>query len=329
LPNATSIGASAFRESSSLTSVSLPNATSIGDNAFDNCTSLASVLLPNATSIGVKAFQNCISLTSIFLPDATIIGASAFFGCSELVSADLPKITTLVGSVFDRCIKLSSISLPIITSIAESTFQNIGIAMTIYTLSTNQYFISNGTNRFYSGSVLRYFTIITNFYIPEKTCANGPFQIIDPSSNSTAGFTYTSSNPKVANVQNNIISIIGVGKTIITARQAATIPYTDAYVTTVLIVTQEIPIYKKWVGGNRDASQTAERRRVCAIDLGSMKNTCGASTNTVNDALRRVRGGGSVAPPKKAASPSINPTPHFAPAVNKTLYGFKNPYLYH
>lgn len=91
---------------------------------------------------------------------------------------------------------------------------------------------------------------------------------------------------------------------------------------------------KKWVGGNRDASQTTTNRRVEAIGLGSMTTApnsfvSNSSKNTVNDALRRVRGGGAVAPPKKAASPSINPTPHFAPANNKTVYGVKNPYLYH
>jgi hypothetical protein len=93
---------------------------------------------------------------------------------------------------------------------------------------------------------------------------------------------------------------------------------------------------KKWIGGNRDASQTVEKRRIGAIGLGSMNavNTpnsyvSNSSKNTVNDALRRVRGGGAVAPPKKASSPSIHMTPHFTPAVNKNVYGLKNPYLYH
>jgi len=92
--------------------------------------------------------------------------------------------------------------------------------------------------------------------------------------------------------------------------------------------------HKKWIGGNRDASQTTTNRRVGAIGLGSMTSAqnsfvSNSSKNVVNDALRRVRGGGAVAPPKKAASPSIHPTPHFPPATNKTIYGVKNPYLYH
>jgi hypothetical protein len=93
---------------------------------------------------------------------------------------------------------------------------------------------------------------------------------------------------------------------------------------------------KKWIGGNRDASQTAINRRVTAIGLGSLNAAnkpnsfvSNSSKNTVNDALRRVRGGGAVAPAKKAASPSMHMTPHFPPRVNKTVYGVKNPYLYH
>ena len=91
---------------------------------------------------------------------------------------------------------------------------------------------------------------------------------------------------------------------------------------------------KKWIGGNRDASQTTANRRVGAIGLGSMTSApnsfvSNSSKNTINDALRRARGGGAVAPPKKAASPSIHMTPHFPPATNKTMFGVKNPYLYH
>ena len=45
----------------------MPNATSIGESAFVGCTALTSINLPNATSIGNDAFGYCGSLSTIIL----------------------------------------------------------------------------------------------------------------------------------------------------------------------------------------------------------------------------------------------------------------------
>jgi hypothetical protein len=66
----TSIGGSAFRNCTSLTSITIPDGvTSIGDSAFLSCSSLTSVTIGNGvTSIRIQAFSNCSSLTrAIFL----------------------------------------------------------------------------------------------------------------------------------------------------------------------------------------------------------------------------------------------------------------------
>lgn len=62
---------------------------------------------------------------------------------------------------------------------------------------------------------------------------------------------------------------------------------------------------KKWIGGNRDASQVVANRRVVSVGVGSL-NASGNSMNfvsntnrnTVDQALTRVRGGGQVVSPK-------------------------------
>lgn len=94
---------------------------------------------------------------------------------------------------------------------------------------------------------------------------------------------------------------------------------------------------KKWMPSTRDASDIARRRRVAALGKGSINvspNMLSFTTyrdiNTTNDALRRVRAGGSVAPAKKNAQ-TINPiVPCYAPAVpTSTIVPNKYPTMYH
>jgi hypothetical protein len=64
-------------------------------------------------------------------------------------------------------------------------------------------------------------------------------------------------------------------------------------------------IQKKWIGGNRDASQIVNNRRVRAA--GASVNLSGSAisfvnnfdVNTIRDARHRTRSGGAIAPAKK------------------------------
>ena len=124
LPNATSIGTSAFSSCSGLTRVSFPNATSIGISAFQNCSSLTEVSFPNATSIGDYAFSYCSSLTSVSFPLATSIGGAAFSPCSGLTSVSFPNATSIGDYAFQNCSSLTSVSIPNATSIGEEAFSS-------------------------------------------------------------------------------------------------------------------------------------------------------------------------------------------------------------
>ncbi len=146
----TSIGESAFRECTSLTSIIIPDSvTSIGKDTFYKCTSLTSIIIPDSvTSIGESAFTNCTSLTSIevseqnfaytsidgvlyskdvtrlicctkgktsfTIPDSvTRIGNYAFWGCTSLTSIIIPNsVTTIGNSAFVGCTSLTSVILP-------------------------------------------------------------------------------------------------------------------------------------------------------------------------------------------------------------------------
>ena len=125
----TSIGESAFRNCTSVTSITMPNSvTSMGESAFRNCTSLTSIKIPNSvTSIGKYAFYGCASLTSITIPDGiTSIGDSVFDNCSSLTSITIPNSVTSIGSgTFSDCTGLTSVTIPnSVTSIGGSAFNN-------------------------------------------------------------------------------------------------------------------------------------------------------------------------------------------------------------
>jgi hypothetical protein len=79
--------------------------------------------------------------------------------------------------------------------------------------------------------------------------------------------------------------------------------------------------HKKWLG-NRDASQVTRNRRVSEIGVGSLNAnqkpfafTSTRDVNIVNDALRRTRGGGAIAPPKKNASKHSVIAPNSFPKI--------------
>lgn len=81
---------------------------------------------------------------------------------------------------------------------------------------------------------------------------------------------------------------------------------------------------KKWIGGSRDASDVAYRRRVAAAGAsmnpsgGAFSFTSKTEKNTVINALNRCRNQGKCAPPKIAASPHHTgvPTPIYKTPVS-------------
>jgi len=155
--NVTSIGKSAFKGCTSLTSVTIPDSvTSIGDHAFYECTSLTSVTIPNGvTSIGDYAFYNCRSLTSVTIPDSvTIIGNNAFSVCSSLTSATIGNSVTSIGSyAFEYCRSLTSVTIPnSVESIGDNAFQNCS-SLTSATIGNNV--TSIGDNAFNGCSKLK------------------------------------------------------------------------------------------------------------------------------------------------------------------------------
>ena len=168
----TSIGGSAFRYCTSLTSVTIPDSvTSIGNCAFASCTSLtgiwvaegnshyandasgvlfnkdkttlvqcpgafAAYTIPNSvTSIGEYAFSHCTSLTSVTIPNSvTSIGEYAFSHCTSLTSVTIPNSVTSIGEhAFSYCTSLTSVTISdSVTSIGEYAFYDCTSLTDVY-----------------------------------------------------------------------------------------------------------------------------------------------------------------------------------------------------
>ena len=111
-----SIGASAFRFSDGLTSVTIPiSVISIESYAFCACTSLSSVTIPNSvTSIEDYAFYKCTGLTEVNIPNSvTSIGNYTFMNCTSLTNIDIPNSVTSIGSMaFALCTSFTEIIIP-------------------------------------------------------------------------------------------------------------------------------------------------------------------------------------------------------------------------
>lgn len=83
---------------------------------------------------------------------------------------------------------------------------------------------------------------LSNFTIPPKVSGDPPFSLVPPTSDSQGTFSYTSSNPSVATVSGNTVTIVGPGSSTITATQAPYESYGSANISTQLIVSSYVPI---------------------------------------------------------------------------------------
>jgi hypothetical protein len=151
------------------------------------------------------------------------------------------------------------------TSNSQGTFTYTSGNTTVATVSGNTVTYGNVGNTlitatqssvapYLSGSVTANLQIIPTlptlgtFSIPTKTYStNGTVTITAPTSNSTGGFSYTSSNTAIATLNANVITMQNIGTVTITATQAATDNYTTTTTTTTFTIIPIIPTINPFV----------------------------------------------------------------------------------
>ena len=127
------IGAGAFNDCRTLTSVAIPNTIeSIQSGAFSNCRGLTSVTIPNSVKfIGSYAFEICESLTSVFIPNSVArIKEGVFRNCGSLSSITVGNGNTVYDSRGDCNAIIETKSNEIIAgcknTVIPATIQSIG-----------------------------------------------------------------------------------------------------------------------------------------------------------------------------------------------------------
>lgn len=133
----TEIGANAFENITSMSSVSFPSSLAkIGNYAFAGCTSLSAVTLPDTlTSLGYYAFKGCSSLTSAVLNRGRkTITIGLFYGCLSLNSVTVPDTVSCISEdAFRGCAALKNLNLPkSIFLVYKNAFLNSGIKTVHY-----------------------------------------------------------------------------------------------------------------------------------------------------------------------------------------------------
>ncbi len=142
----TGIGASAFEELATLTSVIIPSGiTFIGDYAFDQCEHLGSVEISGSvTNIGTGAFEVCYSLTNALIANGSlaIIDDYAFTGTS-MTGITIPDAVTNIGNYAFYQEQLTNVFIPgAVGNIGASAF-GLCPQMTAIMVATNNSYYSS------------------------------------------------------------------------------------------------------------------------------------------------------------------------------------------
>ena len=118
----------------------------------------------------------------------------------------------------------------------------VGVGTTTITVTQAASEDGNYISRDISGALV-VSASLSNFTVPAKIYGDASFNLTDPdSTDNTVGFTFTSNNTNVATLNGRIVTIVGVGSTVITATQEATANRGQLDISATLVVSPRRPV---------------------------------------------------------------------------------------
>ena len=205
---------------------------------------------------------NTITLVGLGITTITAVQAATANYTPRTISANLP--VTLLSTVLSNFVISSKTVADVAfvltppTSNSTGTFTYVSSNLLVATIAGDivtirgtgtctitafQASTANSTSANIAASLVinRTETIISNFSIPAKEFGNAPFTLVPPTTNSNGPITYTSSDLSVATISRNMVTIVGVGTSTITANQGISANYPSATIATTLVVSQGTP----------------------------------------------------------------------------------------
>jgi hypothetical protein len=246
----TYIGLQAFDGCSMLTLATLPNTIStIYNNAFQNCARLNTFRFmnpSNLSSIGTSIFINTPSMSVIYyntpggynglnqpskdlqLQFTANTTFTYFPGGPTPTITNFPNITKQYNDPsFVLATPTSDSNGAFTYTIADQGLADIcGNVVTPKQFGTTSITATQAaTSEYSSGSISAVLQINTNFPNLNKLLTDASFTLVNPPSNSSGAFTYSTSNTGVVSVAGNVVTIQNPGITTITATQDASGSY--------------------------------------------------------------------------------------------------------
>jgi gliding motility-associated-like protein len=223
-PSSTSTGAFTFSSSNpAIVSISGSTATIVGAGTVTITITQAADATYNAgsVSIAVSVAKSNVSLSGFGAitkkkgdaPFIIVAPVTSSTGAFTYLSSD-PAVVSIIGNQ----VTIIGVGTAVITAtqVANANYEGGTISTTI--------------------TVTKESPALSGFGPFDKTTSDAPFNLVAPLSPSSGAVTYTSSNPAVATIVGNQVTIVGVGTAIITANQAADANYEAASITAILTV---------------------------------------------------------------------------------------------